>query len=80
MLSAEPVCSCAHSFVHIVHETASAARTRLSLRPLPSREGDLMQDSGASRRENADAYPPVVIARQRVGRMALADDDNGEAV
>jgi hypothetical protein len=34
MLSAEPVCSCAHFFVHIAHETAGAARTRSSLRPL----------------------------------------------
>src|SRR6185369_17053366 len=34
MLSAGPVCSCAHFFVHIAHETAGAARTRSSLRPL----------------------------------------------
>ena len=33
MLSAGPVCSCAHFFVHIAHETAGAARTRSSLRP-----------------------------------------------
>jgi hypothetical protein len=32
--SAEPVCSCAFSYVHFAHETAGAARTRLSLRPL----------------------------------------------
>ena len=32
--SAEPVCSCALSFVHFAHETAGAARTRSSLRPL----------------------------------------------
>ena len=32
--SAEPVCSCAFSFVHFAHETAGAARTRSSLRPL----------------------------------------------
>jgi hypothetical protein len=38
MLSAEPVCSCAHFLVHIAHETAGAARTRSSLRPL-LREG-----------------------------------------
>src|SRR5260370_27100055 len=37
MLSAEPVCSCAHFLVHLAHETAGAARTRLSLRPLLSR-------------------------------------------
>src|ERR1700748_2912013 len=34
MLSAEPVCSCALSYVQLAHETAGAARTRLSLRPL----------------------------------------------
>src|SRR6478736_8685954 len=32
--SAEPVCSCAFSYVHLAHETAGAARTRSSLRPL----------------------------------------------
>src|ERR1700744_4200111 len=32
--SAEPVCSCAFSFVQLAHETAGAARTRSSLRPL----------------------------------------------
>jgi hypothetical protein len=37
MLSAEPVCSCALSFVHVAHETAGAARTRPSLRPLDVR-------------------------------------------
>jgi len=34
MLSAELVCSCACCYAHIAHETAGAARTRLSLRPL----------------------------------------------
>jgi len=32
--SAEPVCSCALCFVYFARETAGAARTRLSLRPL----------------------------------------------
>ena len=35
--SAGPVCSCAFCFVQFAHETAGAARTRLSLRPLLSR-------------------------------------------
>jgi hypothetical protein len=39
--SAEPVCSCAHFFVHIAHETAGAARIRHSLRPLFSRGAKL---------------------------------------
>jgi hypothetical protein len=33
-VSAEPVCSCAFSLCIFAHETAGAARTRLSLRPL----------------------------------------------
>src|ERR1700682_3545382 len=32
--SAEPVCSCAFFYVQLAHETAGAARTRSSLRPL----------------------------------------------
>ena len=32
--SAEPVCSCALFYVQLAHETAGAARTRLSPRPL----------------------------------------------
>jgi hypothetical protein len=39
MLSAEPVCSCAFLFLPFAHETAGAARTRLSLHPLVS-EGE----------------------------------------
>ncbi len=52
-----PVCSCAHSSVHIAHETAGAARIRHSLRPLTSRAKSFQQTSGAMRRENAKAYP-----------------------
>src|SRR6478672_12897863 len=33
--SAEPVCSCASFYVQLAHETAGAACTRSSLRPLP---------------------------------------------
>src|SRR3984893_7896498 len=51
--SAEPVCSCAHFLVHLAHETAGAARTRHSLRPLIF-EGEPHQDSGASRRGIAE--------------------------
>src|SRR6185503_17785330 len=53
MLSAGPVCSCAHFFVHIAHETAGAARTRSSLRPLIPEGQATRYNSGASRRENA---------------------------
>src|SRR6266404_4508520 len=51
-----PVCSCAHLFVHIAHETAGAARIRHSLRPLFSRGRIYLPTSGGSCRENADAY------------------------
>src|SRR6266478_8472402 len=41
MLSAEPVCSCACSCAHLARETAGAARTRLSLRPLFSKRDQI---------------------------------------
>jgi hypothetical protein len=55
--SAEPVCSCALSFVHFAHETAGAARTRLSLCPLFSEEQDSGNNPGDPRRGNAGLYP-----------------------
>ena len=45
--SAEPVCSCAFCFVHLARETAGAARTRSSLRPLSFRGQAFQQTSGA---------------------------------
>ena len=44
MFSAEPVCSCALFFVQLAHETAGAARTRLSL--LPLMEGQSLANLG----------------------------------
>src|SRR5258708_28887533 len=69
--SAEPVCSCAFSFVQLAHETAGAARTRSSLRPLISEGETIMQDSGASRRgiDRSCVEQEAVIASQRVARM-----------
>jgi hypothetical protein len=64
MFSAEPVCSCALSFVQIARETAGAARIRLSLRPLFSKRVEDMQTSGISRRENADTCWHAVIASE----------------
>ena len=58
--SAEPVCSCVLSFVHFAHETAGAARTRSSLRPLFAERVKVTKISGASRHENADACPFAV--------------------
>ena len=45
------------SFVQFAHETAGAARTRSSLRPLYSWEGKVDENLGRTRRENADAHP-----------------------
>src|SRR5258708_17976069 len=60
-VSAEPVCSCAHFLMHIARETAGAARTRSSPRPL-FLEGEVSsKTSGALRRENAKSYLSVVI-------------------
>ena len=42
------------------HETAGAARTRSSLRPLFSEGANEMQTSGAARREIANAHSVVV--------------------
>src|SRR5258707_7941631 len=64
MLFAEPVCSCAPFFVQIAHETAGAARTRSSLRPLKLRGRNDLQTSGASCREIAKSCNwSAVIAR-----------------
>src|SRR4051794_5867182 len=41
----------------IAHETAGAARTRHSLRPLIGEGGKYSQTSGAMRRGNAELYP-----------------------
>jgi hypothetical protein len=53
---AEPVCSCAFFYAQAAHETAGAARTRLSLRPLVFRGQRSTQSSGASRRENVESH------------------------
>src|SRR3954447_16981382 len=44
-------------FVQSARETAGAARTRSSLRPLMMRARNFWQSSGVSRRENAKVYP-----------------------
>ena len=51
-------------FLHkLAHEIAGAARTRLSLRPRLWRGGRKMtQDSGGSRRENAESYLQAVFS------------------
>ena len=47
-------------FAHFAHETAGAACTRLSLRPLLLMRAEVTQSPGAVRREIADAYPTVI--------------------
>src|SRR4029078_13472525 len=64
-VSSEPVCSCAPLFAHFAHETAGAARTRSSLRPLFSRRGIERQASGATAREIAKLYPAVIACDKR---------------
>ena len=45
-VSAEPVCSCASFFYQFAHETAGAARTRSSLRPLFSKRANVPANLG----------------------------------
>src|SRR5206468_10542515 len=52
-----PVCSCAFLFAQIARETAGAASTRSSLRPLFRRGQTKMQTSGDQCREKAKLHP-----------------------
>ena len=56
-------------FFTTAHETAGAACTRLSLRPLSVRGRNEQQSSGESCRENAEMCP-MVIASHRSARRA----------
>src|SRR5437899_4779724 len=60
-----PVCSCALLFAQIARETAGAASTRSSLRPLSSGGQTKKQTSGETRRENAKSYPRHCEERKR---------------
>ena len=48
-------------FAQLAHETAGAARTRHSLRPLRSQRDNEMQNSGTSCCENAQSYLKAVV-------------------
>src|SRR2546427_2138185 len=61
------VCSCAALFAQIARETAGAASTRSSLRPLISRGQMKMQTSGVMRRESRNCMH--VIAREPWSRV-----------
>ena len=52
-----PVCSCAPNAQFLAHETAGAARTRHSLRPLFQRRKRILKNSGETRCEIANSYP-----------------------
>ena len=69
MLSAGPVCSCARSLCAIAHETAGAARTRSSLRPLIG-EGERYANLGRNAprdREGVLSTPSPRSRGERVG-------------
>src|SRR6266516_7750090 len=59
-----PVCSCAVLFAQIARETAGAASTRSSLRPLISKRANEMQTSGDQRRESSKLCPPSLRAKR----------------
>ena len=73
-----PVCSCALCLVQTAHETAGAARTRPSLRPLYSRAGSYLQSSGAMRRENAATYSAVIARLDRATQYSRGVSDRTE--
>src|SRR3954451_15375161 len=54
-----PVCSCATCYAQTARETAGAASTRSSLRPLFREGGKFLATSGERRREIASAYSVV---------------------
>jgi universal stress protein E len=62
------------SFCALAHEIAGAACTRLSLRPLLLMRAEVMQSSGALRRENADAHHLAVLTIES-GRWAVTEGE-----
>ena len=60
-------------FLHsLAHETAGAASTRHSLRPLNSGANDFWKTSGASRREIAEScLDEAVIARSEATKQSI---------
>src|SRR3954468_15940427 len=64
-----PVCSCALLFAQIARETAGAASTRSSLRPLFRRGQTKMQNLGRTRREIAKLCPPSLRAQRSNPRL-----------
>jgi hypothetical protein len=69
-----PVCSCAPNAQFLAHETAGAACTRHSLRPLASEDGSTRKNSRESRGEIAK---PCLL--QTLGGFASVPPDNAIA-
>src|SRR5437899_5647891 len=61
-----PVCSCAFSLAQIARETAGAASTRSSLRPLPERAGSSPANLGQSMSRVGDLILTCRHPRKRV--------------
>src|SRR5438445_6344486 len=78
-----PVCSCALLFAQIARETAGAASTRSSLRPLTGGREVLQQTSGATRREIAKSYSVVITRLVRncaLGRVIQYSRDSSDQI
>ena len=73
-----PVCSCAPNVQFLAHETAGAARTRHSLRPLFGEGQRICKSSGKTCRENANVCPPSL--RANGSRECAPDDRLREAI
>jgi hypothetical protein len=80
--SAEPVCSCAHSSVHFAHETAGAARIRLSLRPLQCKSGEISENLGRIAPRERAITPTLCRHRPRKRTIQYPRDcsDRTEAI
>src|ERR1700709_2443138 len=74
-----PVCSCAPFLVQSAHETAGAARTRSSLRPLISRAGSSTENLGRSASRECthifNCRPPPECAIAQGGRVTQYSRD-----
>ena len=70
--SAEPVCSCALSFMHFARETAGAARTRHSPLPLIGEGGTLMANLARNMRRDREA-----VSAKQTGGFAVPPKGEG---
>jgi hypothetical protein len=66
--------------MHNAHETAGAARTRSSLRPLFFGGGVNLQTSGAVRRENDESHLVVIARLDRAPQYSRALMMNTDAL